>query len=168
MKTSTIAWTLIVLVVIIGGVWYLMSSAATNTSVPSTSTTDATGQVATPSGQTTDQTQTQQTPTVPTGATVTYDGSSFSPSSVTIAKGGTVTFVDNSSNPMWVASNPHPTHEGYDGTTRSQHCAAGYNGTAPFDQCSPGTSFSFTFGKAGSWGYHDHLNHSAQGTVTVQ
>lgn len=102
-----------------------------------------------------------------TSATVTYDGSTFSPSSVTIAKGGTVKFVDSSGS-MWIASNQHPTHTGYDGTSRATHCAAGYSGPAPFDECSAGTSFSYTFSKAGTWGYHDHLNAGAGGTVVVQ
>ncbi len=101
-------------------------------------------------------------------ATVTYSGHGFSPSTVTIAKGGTVTFVNQSSNKMWVASDPHPTHQGYDGTTRSQHCAQGYTGAKPFDQCSTGNSFTFTFTKTGSWGYHNHDLHQDTGTVVVQ
>jgi hypothetical protein len=47
----------------------------------------------------------------------------------------------------------------------SQHCPD-TTGTA-FDQCSAGTSYAFTFGKIGSWGYHNHLNHGATGTVVV-
>ena len=68
---------------------------------------------------------------------------------------------------MWVASDPSSLQNGYDGTTLEQHCAAGYVGTTPFDECSAGTSFSFIFNKVGTWGYHDHLNNSAEGSVTV-
>ena len=100
-------------------------------------------------------------------ATVTFDGSSFSPSTVTIAKGGTITFTDTAGT-MWVASNVHPVHSDYDGTTRSQHCAAGYSGPKPFDECAPGSSFSFTFDKTGTFGYHDHLNPGSTGTIVVQ
>lgn len=103
----------------------------------------------------------------PTSVTVTYDGANFSPASVTVPVGGTIHWVDTSGQ-MWVASNPHPVHTGYDGTDRTTHCAAGYSGAAPFDQCASGSTFSFTFTKAGSFGYHDHLNHSAAGNVTVQ
>ena len=102
----------------------------------------------------------------PMTATVTYDGSTFTPSDVTVAQGGTVTFTDTSGQ-MWVASDPHPVHSGYDGTSRSTHCAAGYSGPAPFDECNSGSSYTFTFNKTGTWGYHDHLNDSAHGTVTV-
>jgi plastocyanin len=97
---------------------------------------------------------------------VTYDGSAFSPSTVTIKKGDTVTWND-SSGQMWVASSPHPAHTGYDGTSRTTHCAPGYTGATPFDQCSPGATYTFTFDKVGSWSYHDHMNPSSFGTVVV-
>ena len=83
--------------------------------------------------------------------------------------GTTVTFTAApGADELWVASNPHPTHEGYDGTTRDQHCAAGYAGPTPFDQCATGTTYTFTFNQIGTWGYHNHGNHSDTGTVIVQ
>ncbi len=102
-------------------------------------------------------------------ATVTYDGTSFAPSSVTIGKGGTVTFTQNASSgtDMWVASVPHPIHTGYDSTSRTEHCATGYSGAKPLDQCAKARSFSFTFDKAGTFPYHDHMNTSAFGKVVV-
>ena len=111
-------------------------------------------------------TTTPTTATAPS-VTITYTNQGFSPESVTVPSGATVTFVNQSSNKMWVASDPHPTHQGYDGTTRSQHCAAGYTGPAPFDQCSAGDSFSFTFIKIGTWGYHNHGAPSNKGSITV-
>lgn len=105
-------------------------------------------------------------PSVPMSATVTYDGTSFSPASVTIAKGGAVTF--SGTGEMWVASAMHPAHSGYDGTDRATHCASTYTGAKPFDQCAKGSSYSFTFDKTGSFPYHDHLNASAFGKVVVQ
>jgi len=99
-------------------------------------------------------------------AYVVYDGASYTPSSVTIKKGGTVTFT--STGPlMWVATDAHPLHDGYDGVPQAQHCAPGYTGPKPFDQCIGGERFVFTFDKIGSWGYHDHLNDEAGGTVIV-
>jgi plastocyanin len=98
-------------------------------------------------------------------ATVTYNGDSFSPKTVTIAKGGKVTFTSTGGN-MWVAADEHPTHTEYAGTSRQQHCPD-TAGTA-FDQCGPGTSYSFTFSKAGTWDYHDHLNSNLEGTVIVK
>ena len=70
---------------------------------------------------------------------------------------------------MWVASNPHPTHTGYDSTSRDTHCAAGYTGPIPFDECAAisSGSYSFTFTKTGSFGYHNHSDHAMIGTVVV-
>jgi len=156
MKTSSIVAVVVAVVVIAGAVWWLMSQPA---AAPQANTnTQAPAAVA-------DNT----TPAAPMSATVTYGANGFSPSTVTVAKGGTVTFVAAAgADEMWIASNPHPIHNAYDGTTLSQHCAQGYSGPAPFDQCSAGTSFSFTFNQAGTWGYHNHGNHSDTGTVVVQ
>lgn len=100
----------------------------------------------------------------PMMATVTYDGTTFSPASVTIKKGGTVTWTSTGGE-MWVASAQHPTHTAYSGTNLQEHCAAG--ATKSFDQCASGGTYSFTFDKAGTWNYHNHLNASARGTVIV-
>lgn len=104
----------------------------------------------------------------PMTASVVYDGASFSPASVTIARGGTVTFTDSAGATMWVASDVHPTHMNYDSTSREEHCAPGYAGAKPFDQCGKGASFSFMFDKAGTFEYHDHANSSATGVVIVE
>ena len=69
---------------------------------------------------------------------------------------------------MWVASDPHPTHQGYSGTTVDKHCPD-TTGTA-FDECTAvpqGGVYTFVFKKVGSWGYHNHANHDAKGTVVV-
>ena len=172
-------WIGVVVVVIIigGGCWYWQSQQAPAMTMSDNGTPAAVDAANNPSGTGTSSAPTDSSTlsagvtagvsTAPMTATVTYNGNSFSPSTVTIAKGGRVTFRSTAGS-MWVASNPHPVHTGYDGTSRDQHCAAGYSGAAPFDQCSSGTSFSFTFNKTGSWGYHDHMNTSAGGTVIVQ
>lgn len=101
---------------------------------------------------------------VSTTASVTYNGSSFSPAEVTIKKGDKVTFTSTAGN-MWVASAPHPEHTGYDGTARGVHCAAG--AVASFDQCVAGTTYTFTFDKVGTWPYHNHIKSGAYGKVIV-
>jgi len=102
----------------------------------------------------------------PMSASVTYNGTSYSPRSVTIAKGGTVTWTNSSSQSMWIAADLHPSHTEYSGTSRSAHCPD-TSGTA-FDQCSGGQSFTFKFDRTGTWDYHDHLNASSGGSVVVQ
>jgi plastocyanin len=91
----------------------------------------------------------------------------FQPQTLTIKKGGTVTFVNQSGDVMWVASGAHPDHDGYDGTTRSEHCDPAYAGPKPFDQCAEGNSYSFTFTKTGTFNYHNHRLDEDYGTITV-
>jgi plastocyanin len=101
------------------------------------------------------------------GTTVQYTDTGFSPASLTVKSGQRVTFVNRSNLSMWIASDPHPMHQGYDGTTFAAHCAAGYAGAKPFDQCAAGSTFTFTFIKAGTWGYHNHAAFSDRGTIVV-
>jgi plastocyanin len=88
--------------------------------------------------------------------TVTYSDSGFSPKSVTIKKGEAVTFVNESSGGMSVASDPHPTHTDYPGFDQFKSLEKGQK------------SYTFTFEKIGSWGYHNHINPSMTGTVVVE
>ncbi len=109
-------------------------------------------------------------PLVPQAATVpasknvvSYTDAGFSPGTITIKAGDTVIWVNNSSNPLWVASAVHPTHGVYPTT-------GGCLGST-FDACKgfdPGTSWSFKFDSKGSWKYHDHLNPGARGKVVVE
>jgi plastocyanin len=102
----------------------------------------------------------------PETVVVTYTASGFSPASVTVNVGDTVRFVNEGNREMWIASDVHPTHERYSGTTRSEHCA---DLTAtPFDQCERGASYSFMFDQAGTWGYHNHVQANHLGEVIVE
>ncbi len=95
--------------------------------------------------------------------TVTYTDNGFSPKTVTVAKGGMVTWKNTASDAVRVASNPHPIHNGYPTT-------GGCVGST-FDSCNnipPGGTWSFTFTFVGSWGYHNHLNPGEGGTVVVK
>ena len=105
---------------------------------------------------------TPEPPKAPEGI-VSYTDSGFSPSTITITLGTTVKFQNNASVAMRVSSNPHPVHTSYPTT-------GGCVGST-FDSCAniaPGSSWSFTFDKAGTWGYHNHLNPGETGTVIVQ
>jgi plastocyanin len=103
--------------------------------------------------------------TAPMMATVTYSASGYSPSSVTIKKGGTVTWVDQGTSKMWTASASHPTHTFYSGTTREEHCDDTTD--ISFDQCKNSSQYTFTFDKVGTWRYHNHSQSSHFGSVTV-
>jgi len=151
-----------VIIVIVGG-WFLLSS--TPASAPQTATTE---EIPVTASTTTTTTTTTTTSSTVTGATVVYTNQGFSPSSVIVPLGTTVTFINQSTGNMWVASAMHPTHIVYSGTSLSQHCPDTTN--SAFDECAadaPGSSFSFTFNKEGAWKYHNHVNASQFGTVIV-
>lgn len=97
--------------------------------------------------------------------TIYFTGSGFEPSTLTIEKGETVTWIDNSSSSMWVGSDQHPRHTEYDGTSRIEHCTGD---TRAFDQCDTGERFSFTFNQTGTWGYHNHEPYVPGGQVVVE
>ena len=158
-------WVVVAIIVVGGGYWWWQSSQTPAMSDDGTPTAvDAIGDANTqPSDSTSATPSTGAGSTAPMTATVTYNGSSFSPSEVTIKKGGTVTFT--STGDMWVASGPHPAHSGYSGTNKNQHCPD--TSKTAFDQCAPGSSYSFTFQKAGTWPYHDHLNAGVFGKIIV-
>src|SRR3989338_1427496 len=99
-------------------------------------------------------------------AQVSLTATGFSPQTVTIKKGGTITFVNGGGGDMWVASAPHPAHTAYSGTSLQEHCSDAVD--VSFDQCKIGDTYSFTFDKTGSFKYHNHTNSSQFGTVVVE
>ena len=94
-------------------------------------------------------------PVAPKTVTVEYGATGFSPSSVEINVGDTVAFVNKSTGNFWPASNPHPTHTDY----------PEFDAKKNYEN---GETYSFTFIKAGTWGYHNHLNPAQKGTVVVK
>lgn len=150
---------IIVLVILGGGVWYLLSQSTSD--APAVTGTEI------PSG-TADTNDIAATSSVPT---IVYTDDGFSPASIMVPVGTTVTFINQSSGRMMVGASPHPTHQDYDGTTRVVHCAAGYTGPVPFDECTAATtgeSWTYTFTKAGTWKYHNHAAPNDFGSVIVQ
>lgn len=99
---------------------------------------------------------------------VYYTSDGFQPSSITIEQGETVSWISNGSRAMEVASDRHPTHTQYAGSSRREHCRNGDQIGQAFDQCSEGDEFSFTFATTGEWGYHNHEFAAHGGTVTVE
>lgn len=89
---------------------------------------------------------------VKTEGNVVYTNSGFSPGTLIVDVGTTVTFTNESDNPMWVASDPHPVHTHHSG----------------FDQLNDGNEYSFTFTEEGIYRYHDHLVPSHVGSIIVE
>lgn len=87
--------------------------------------------------------------------TITYDGSSFSLSANGVKSGGTVKVMNTSSGKnLDFESDPHPAH------TNNTELNAG--------AIQPGKSAVFTLEKKGKWGFHNHLNASQKGELTVE
>lgn len=77
----------------------------------------------------------------------------FNPPTIIVKKGTTVTWKV-ATGTVQVASDPHPQHTDL----------AGFESSA----LKTGDLYTFTFDKIGSFGYHNHLNPSAIGTVNVE
>lgn len=85
---------------------------------------------------------------------VTKTDNGFSPQSVTIKAGQSVTWINDSGTTATVDSSPHPAHTDF-----------------PFlnlGEFEDGNSMTLVFPDAGTYKYHDHLNSSHFGTVVVE
>lgn len=145
--------TIVVLLLLAGiGAWYFSSTQKSSTYQTPESTPITTPEPT----QTKELTSPQEKTTTPQSEnTVVYSSSGFSPLTLTISPGSTVTFLNSSNTDMWIASDPHPIH----------------NNFPQFDARKgslPGQSYSFTFNKPGTYEFHNHLNPSSIGTIQVE
>lgn len=96
-------------------------------------------------------------------------GSSYlEPRNISVKKGSAVTWTNEGSERHWIATALHPTHTVYPGSN-IEKCGT-EDAAKIFDSCrgiSPGENYTFVFKEKGSWQYHDHLNPSLNGVVTV-
>lgn len=108
--------------------------------------------------------QYQYNPTAPVSTTtsspaqqqnaVTLTQNGWSPATLTIKAGQAVTWINKSGQDATVNSNPHPTHTDYPPLNLGSF--------------SNGVSLSLLFPKAGTYGYHNHLNPGQTATIIVQ
>lgn len=92
-------------------------------------------------------------PTPSERMSITYTDNGFEPAAITVKKGTTITVKNESSKQVQFSSAEHPAHR--DNTEMN------------LKTLSPGESGSYTANETGTWGYHDHLDESMTGTVTV-
>ena len=95
---------------------------------------------------------------------ITFTDEGYAPRDVTVAVGARVRFFNASHQETWPASAIHPTHSLYPGK-ESTDCLG-----SAFDACrglKPGEYWAFTFNYEGEWRYHDHLDATKAGSVTV-
>lgn len=86
---------------------------------------------------------------------VSYTDNGFNPSTLRIKVGQTVTWVNDDTDLLQVASAPHPEHSDYPPLN-------------DVGMIQPGESKSFTFNEAGSYAYHNHLDPDNFGQVIVE
>lgn len=148
-------WQWILIYVVIGGIIYagiyyffLAKKGGYNSS--------QSGQYQSPATQQASPTTTQATSTTAQQSqnTVTLTANGFSPASLTIKAGQTVTWVNKSGEAATVNSAPHPVHTAYPPLNL---------GSFP-----DGGTLSLKFDKPGTYGYHNHLNPSERGTIVVE
>lgn len=89
------------------------------------------------------------------GFLITYTDDGFSTGSLRVKKGDTVSFRNDSTSGLWVASNPHPAHTGLNGFDAGHTLVSG-------------ETYIYTFNQIGTWGFHNHLHPSHTGTIVVE
>ena len=87
---------------------------------------------------------------------VTYTDSGFIPPVVEVTAGGSVTFINSSTKPLWVTSEDHPTAK-----------AQVYRGFDQGKSMSSGGTYTFSFTQVGVWGYKNLNLEKHLGAVSV-
>ena len=136
----------LIAIVIIGGGYLVFHKSPSKTPAANSSTSQPPS-----SNSATDQSS--NPPAASSAATITFDGSQFSPATLTVRSGSTVTIKNASSQDLQMDSNPHPIH------TDDTDLNVGL--------VSAGQSKTFTATKTGSFGYHDHLDPGIMGQITI-
>jgi len=86
--------------------------------------------------------------------TISYTNNGFSPASLTVKSGTTITIRNDSSGLLQFNSDPHPQHTG--------------DPELNVGSISHGASKTVKVTKSGSHGYHNHINPDQTGTLIVQ
>ncbi len=138
---------IVLFVVVLGGGYLLVSTskpAMAPTPTPSPTSQEAMQPTSVPASPSAMQTKNA----------VTLTSSGYSPATLTIKAGESVTWTNKSGEDATVNSDPHPTHTAYPPLNLGSFV--------------DGQSLSLSFPKTGTYGYHDHLNPSLRGIIIVQ
>ncbi len=93
----------------------------------------------------------------------------FNPKEIIIESGDSLRFVAMDAGRHWPASDIHPMHETYPGSSIGK-CNSPEEEEI-FDACktlAQGQGYEFRFTEKGTWSFHDHLHPKLTGTVTVE
>ncbi len=142
---------LVIIVVLVLGLGLLLFK---DQLFPSSSSTQSSPEVTTTVTPTL-TTSMEASPTAqPEETMVTLTTSGYSPASLTVKVGEEITFINKSGKSAAVNSDPHPVHSVYPPLN-----LGGFK---------DGETLTFTFDKAGTYGYHNHLNTAQRGTIVVE
>ncbi len=145
MSRNTVIAVVMVIVLVIFG-WYLLRPKGTTTPEVSEPTPTSTASKSASPQASSSAAMTEKV--------VTISSTGFSPKSITIKAGESVTWTNSDSANHTVNSSPHPAHTDYP--------------LLNLGVIKNGESKSLSFPKAGTFKYHDHLNPSLFGSVTVE
>lgn len=157
MNNKTLLWSIVAVAVIVAVVLFINNDATAptnNTQEVDNTGANGTSELTENENQTPPPGPAPATDIDPQTYTITMTDSGYAPASLEIKKGDTVTFVNNGTKANWPASAPHPTHTDYPEFDPKKGIAVG-------------ESWSFTFDRAGTWRFHDHLNPTRFGSITV-
>lgn len=145
MSRNAIVAAVVIVVVVLAG-WYFMRPKGTTTSevtqpAPDPAASESASPQASPSAAMTEK-------------VITISSSGFSPKAITIKVGDSLIWKNTDSENHTVNSAPHPAHTAYPSLN--------------LNLIKPGEEKSLTFPTAGTYKYHDHLNPSLFGSVTVE
>lgn len=104
---------------------------------------------------TADPKTTSESVDIPTVAKVTINKAGFGPQTTSVLVGSAVEFVNADVAPHWIESDPYPAATTYPLLNAKAASA-------------PGESFVTVMDKAGNFTYHDKLNPTITGTITVR
>lgn len=150
MSRNFLVTLVIIAVVLVAGWWLLTRSQQTSNPTPAPEVVQSPSPVeSSPSAESSEGAMMKEGETK-----VTISSAGFSPKSITIKVDDTVTWTNEDSADHTVNSSPHPVHTDYPPLN--------------LGVIKPGESKSLAFPKAGTYKYHDHLNTSLFGTITVQ
>ncbi len=98
---------------------------------------------------------------------VTYDQEGFHPETITVSVGTTVAWKTTSGFPMWVGSDPHPSHTDLKGFDQLRIINRAVPTFVRKAHAHGSGIYEYTFTEVGTWKYHNHVNPRHRGTVIV-